>query len=136
MNFYKSSKSKIHGSSYREVLKEAEAIFKQIKSRTKRTPYARSKYFRSEKIFLNILWSHLHEKHERERVRRLKFYACAIDLIKSSSYDPITRENFKQRDEVLHRFSGKSKEGEIFTVQIKENKRTKRKDLISIFPDN
>ena len=136
MHVYKSSKARISGSNYREVSRAAKTIFKQIKSRTKRTPYVRSKYFRGEKVFLNIFWSHLHEKHERERVRRLRFYSCAIDLIKSSTYDPITRENFKQKDEVLHRFSGKSKEGKIFTAQIKENKRTKRKDLISIFPDN
>lgn len=131
---FKTSAEKIHGSSFKEISKAAELIFKRIKSRTKRTPYIRSKYFRSEKIFLSIFWHHLHQKHEKDRVRRLQFYACAIDLLKNSTLDPETRENFKQKNELLHRFLGQTKSRENFVVQIKENKRTKRKDFISIFP--
>ncbi len=135
MIYYKTKKQKISGTSFKEVNKTAKIIFKQITSKTKRTPYIRSKYFKKEKIFLNLFWSHLFEKREKDRVRRLKFYDCALDLIKNSTHDPETRENFQKKDELLHRFYGVAKNGEKFVVQIKENKRTKRKDLISIYPE-
>ena len=134
MIYYKTKKQKISGTSFKEVNKTAKIIFKQITSKTKRTPYIRSKYFKKEKIFLNLFWSHLFEKREKDRVRRLKFYDCALGLIKNSTYDPETRENFRKKDELLHRFHGILASGEKFVVQVKENKRTKRKDLISIYP--
>ncbi len=135
MEYYRSSKHKIPGTNFKEVNKSAQLIFKQLKSRTKRTPYIRSKYFKKEKIFLNLFWEHLHQKQEKDRTRRLKFYDCTLDLIKNCTLNPITRENFQKKDELLHRFYGKSINQEKFVVQIKENKRTKRKDLISIYPE-
>ena len=75
------------------------------------------------------------DKNEKDRVRRLRYYDCALDLIKNSNYDPVSRENFQKKDELLHRFYGVAKNNEKFVVQIKENKRTKRKDLISIYPE-
>ncbi|MCX6811153.1 MAG: hypothetical protein NT039_00445 [Candidatus Berkelbacteria bacterium] len=134
MDFYKSTKQKIAGTSFKEINKSAKSIFNRVKARTRRTPYLRSKYFRKEKVFLILFWSHLYKKNERDRVRRLRFYDCALDLIINSHRDPETRDNFKKKDELLHRFYGISTKGEKFTVQIKENKRTKRKDLISIYP--
>lgn len=132
---YKTKKQKIAGTSFKEINKVAKTIFNRIKAKTRRTPYVRSKYFKKEKIFLNLFWRHLYNKNERDRVRRLKFYDCALDLIANSHYNPETRENFKKKDELLHRFHGTLKSGEKFVVQIKENKRTKRKDLISIYPE-
>lgn len=107
MDYFLSSKSKISGTSFSEVREEAERTYRTIKSRTKRTPYIRSKYFTKEKVFLTIFWSHLFEKNEKDRTRRLKFYNCAIDLIRNSSISPVSRENFKNKDELLHRFSEK-----------------------------
>ena len=135
MNYYQTKKKKLSGTSFYEIEKQAKRIFSQIKSKTKRTPHIRSKYFKKEKVFLNIFWKHLHEKHQKDKVRRLKFYDCALDLIRNSTYNPITRENFKKQDELLHRFLGITKSKEKFIVQIKENKRSKGKDLISIYPD-
>lgn len=135
MEYFKTSKHKIAGTSFKEVNKTAQSIFKQVKSRTKRTPHIRSKYFKKEKIFLNLFWAHLFNKNEKDRVRRLKFYDCALDLIKNSNSNPVTRENFQKKDELLHRFYGAATNKEKFVVQIKENKRTKRKDLISIYPE-
>src|SRR3989344_1754170 len=135
MNIYKTKEKQIGGTSFSEVRNEAERAYRQIKSRSKRTPYIRSKYFRKEKIFLALFWGHLFDKKEKDRVRRLKFYRCALDLIRNSSHDPETRENFQKKDELLHRFFGITKTGEGFIVQIKENKRTKRKDLISMYPN-
>jgi hypothetical protein len=133
---YKTKKQKIVGSSFQEINRVAKAIFNQVRARIKRTPYVRSKYFKKEKVFLNLFWSHLYDKWERDRVRRLKYFDCALDLIRNSQHSPETRENFKNKDELLHRFFGVLKNREKFVVQIKENKRTKRKDLISIYPEN
>lgn len=135
MELFKTKKKKISGTSFKEVNKTAQLIYKQIKSKTKRTPYIRSRYFKKEKVFLTLFWDHLFDKKEKDRVRRLKFYDCALDLIRNSTYNPETRENFQKKDELLHRFYGETSKGEKFVVQIKENKRTKRKDLISIYPD-
>ena len=135
MEYFKSSKQKIAGTSFKEVNKTAKFIFKQIESKTKRTPYIRSKYFNKDKIFLSLFWAHLFDKQEKDRTRRLKFYDCALDLIKNANSDPVTRENFQKKDELLHRFYGVTTNREKFVVQIKENKRTKRKDLISIYPE-
>lgn len=132
--YYKTKKNKLSGTSFSEIQKEAKHIFNIIKSRSKRIPYVRSKYFKKDKIFLNLFWIHLYEKHEKDRTRRLKFYNCAIDLIINSSVDPNTKENFSKRNEILHKFYGITKKSEKYIVQIKENKRTKRKDLISIYP--
>ena len=136
MNAYKTNKKKISGSSYKEVNKAAERIFKIIKSRTKRTPYIRSKYFKGQKIFLNIFWRHLLDKRENDRLRRLKFFDCAMDLIRNTTYEPTTKENPNKRSEVLHRFAGITSNNEIFYVQIKEDKASGRKDLLSMFPEN
>lgn len=135
MMVYRTKKKKLSGSNFKEIEKRALAVFKEIKSKTKRTPYIKSKYFRREKVFLNIFWQHLHQKREKDRIRRLKFYECALDLIKDSTYDPETRENFQKKDELLHRFFGSTPTDEKFVVQIKENKRTRRKDFISVFPE-
>jgi len=135
MEIYKSNKQKIAGTSFSEVNKTAKAIFNRAKARTRRTPYLRSRYFKKEKVFLNLFWNHLYKKNKRDRVRRLKFYDCALDLIVNSHHNPETRDNFEKKDELLHRFYGVSKNGEKFVVQIKENKRTKRKDLMSVYPE-
>lgn len=135
MEYFKSTKHKIAGTSFKEVNKTAKIIFRQIESKTKRTPYVRSKYFKKDKIFLTLFWGHLFGKRDKDKIRRLKFFDCAIDVIKNSNYDPDTKENFKKKDELLHRFSGVTTNKEKFVVQIKENKRTKRKDLISIYPE-
>jgi len=77
----------------------------------------------------------LFEKNERDRVRRLKYYNCGLDLLKNSVRNPSSYDNFNNKNELLHRFYGITKNDENFIVQIKENKRTKRKDLISIYPE-
>lgn len=135
MDSFKTKKKKISGTSFKEVNKTAQLIYKQIRLKSKRTPYIRSKYFKNEKVFLTIFWKHLFDKNEKDRTRRLKLYECALDLIKNSTRNPETRENFQKKDELLHRFHGAITSGDKFVVQIKENKRTKRKDFISVYPE-
>lgn len=105
-------------------------------NKTKRTPYVRSVYFKKEKIFLTIFWSHLHKKSEKDKTRRLKYFECAIDLIKNSKIEPTIKENPNSKTELLYRFLGRTSGGELFAVQIKMSKTNKKKYLISIFPLN
>lgn len=121
---------------YRTVYKFAFALYRDIASTTKRRPYIRSKFFKKEKIFLAIFWQHIHEKNWHERKRRLRYFACGLELIRCSSSPPITIENPHRSSELLHRFRGMTPNKEIFFVQIKESKENKQKYLISIFPEN
>lgn len=134
MILYKTKLKKIGGTSYKEVVKKARAAFHLIEKRSKRIVYLRSVYFNKEKIFLNLFWEHLNQKPPRERIKRLKFLACAFDLIENSCNKPTSKPNPNHKKEILHRFGGMTKEGELFYVQIKENPKTKRKDLMSVFP--
>ncbi len=133
MNFYQTKANKLSGSNYIEVLESAEIIFKQIKSKTKRKPYLRSAYFNKQKIFFDYFWIHLRQKRAKERYERLKYFSCAVDLIKNSRIVPITKQNPNNKNEILHRFYGQTKNKERFAVQIKEDKKTNKKDFMSCF---
>ena len=74
------------------------------------------------------------KKNFTDLMRRMKFYPCALELIKNSSFQPISKENPNKSSEILHRFAGKTPENELFFVQIKEQKNSNKKWLISVFP--
>lgn len=131
---YQTKVKKLSGSSYSEVFHKAFRIYTQIKKRSKRRVYIRSSYFNKSKIFLPLFWHHLQEKHYKDRIRRLKFFPCALELLKNSHYSPSSAENSDRKNEVLHRFAGISPENELFYVQVKENRKNEEKFLISIFP--
>ena len=135
MKVYKTKTSRIHGKKYSIVHKEAFAVYQEIKKKSKRRPYLRSKFFNNEKIFLELFWQHLYQKlNLRDKTRRLRFFTCAIGLIKNSTIPPTTKINPNKSSEILHRFFGKSNNGEYFCVQIKEDRRTNQKWLMSVFP--
>lgn len=135
MKSYKTKAVKLTGSDFHEVNRRAQILYKSIKKKTKRRPYIRSAYFKKEKIFLNLFWQHLFDKPNwRDRMRRLKYFPCAIELIRESKFDPESKENPNKRTEILHRFGGVTKENDMFFVQVKEDKRSGQKFLISIFP--
>lgn len=132
---YRTKSKKLTGSNYGEVHRKAFSIFTQIKKKSKRRVYIRSAYFKKDKIFLSLFWHHLQDKfNQKDRQRRIKFYPCAIELIRNSNLDPESKENVDKKSEILHRFTGITHENEIFFVQIKENKMNDQKYLISIFP--
>lgn len=135
MRAYKTKTKKLPGTRYADVYKNAFGLYLQIKRKTKRRPYVRSAYFRKEKIFLELFWRHLHEKlNLRDKTRRVKYFPCAIELISNSRFEPVSKENPNRRSEMLHRFAGVTAENDFFYLQIKEDKRTSQKWLISIFP--
>ncbi len=135
MQYYQTRAEKISGTSYKEVYKKALGIYKQIRRKTKRRSYIRSAYFEKNKIFLALFWQHLEDHfNQNDKVRRLKFFACGLELIQNSRYEPTSKENPNKPSEILHRFIGITRNKEIFKVQIKEDKRSGEKFLISIFP--
>lgn len=136
MELYQTKSNKLPGTNFSEVCKVAYDLYRDIKRKTKRRAYVRSAYFNKEKIFLELFWPHLHEKlNHRDKIRRVKYLPCALELIRNSRHDPISKDNPNKSSEILHRFAGMTKEKEKFLVQIKENKRNGQKWLISVFPD-
>ena len=136
MRAYQTKTGKLPGTDFHEVRKSALDVFKMIKKKSKRIPYVRSAYFKKDKIFLSIFLQHLYEKEKwQERVRRLRYFKVAIELIENTRFEPNSKENPNKRSEILHRFTGVTKEGEIFYVQIKEEKSSGNKYLISFFPE-
>lgn len=122
------------GTAASEVFPRARALLRAIGRRTKRQPYIRSAYFRKDKIFFTHFWRHLTEKPFPEQIRRLKFLPCALELLAHSRNEPLTRESAEEVGILLHRFAGLTKSKEPFYVQVKEYKRTNRKEFISVFP--
>lgn len=135
MKAYKTRVRAFTGTKYHDVYLRAFGIYKQIKATTKRRPFVRSAYFKRDKVFLAIFWQHLNQKNWKDRTRRLKFFPCAIDLIKNSKFIPTSKENPNDKNEILHRFGGITADNDIFYVQIKEDKKTDQKFLISVFPE-
>jgi len=113
---YRTKSKRLTGTNYGEVHRKTFNLFTQIKKKSKRRVYIRSTYFKKDKIFLSLFWHHLMEKHHKDRLRRLKYFYCAIELIRES------------------RFAGVTADNELFYVQIKENKRNGQKYFISVFP--
>ena len=133
MSIYQSKYDVLPGSSYDEVVKHARREYNTIRKITKRQPYVRSKYFRGDKIFITVFWDHIMQKHRGIVVKRLKFYKTAIDLLRNSQSSPETHIDTTQDKIYLHRFYGKTKSGVEFCVQVKEDRRSGRKDLMSVF---
>lgn len=85
---------RLAGTEFKEVHKKAFALYRQIISKSRRRPYVRSIYFKKQKIFLNLFWHHLWDKYKwQDRMRRLQYFAAALDLIQYSSCDPQSKEN-------------------------------------------
>jgi hypothetical protein len=94
-----------------------------------------SEVYKKDKIFLGLFWQHLHDKlNLKDKTRRAKYFSCALELIQNTKFDPISKKDPNSKTDILHRFTGITSEKEIFFVQIKEDKKTAQKFLISVFP--
>jgi len=131
---HKTKAGKLPGTSYKETRDHAIALFNQIKRKTKRKPYIRSVYFGRKKVFFDNFWDHLYQKSPKERFRRLKYFAAAVEVIKNSRNRPSAKPNPNRKTETLYRFAGLTKNNELFYVQIKEKKRSKARYFMSCFP--
>jgi hypothetical protein len=133
MRAYKSRYARTRGLDS-EVIAAAREEYRKIQKRTpRRHAYIKSKYFNKKKVFVGIFWEHLKQKSGVEQTKRLKYYRCAIDLIRNSTNDPETIVDSTNNKESLYRFYGQSQDGTIFCVQIKQQKRSGRKDFMSVF---
>ena len=110
----------------------AMAVFDKIKKQSKRRPYIRSAYFKKEKIFLDYFREHIFQKSVKERMKRLRYFRAACELIKDSRVGPVEKTESFEKKEILYRFSGLTAEKKLFYAQIKEDK--KRKYFMSCFP--
>jgi hypothetical protein len=119
MKVFSTKVKPLSGTNYSEIYPKAMALYKDIASKTKRRPYVRSSYFKKEKVFLDYFWDHIRQKNTRDRIRRLKYYACALDLIQNSRIAPSSHPNPMRRSEILHRFIGTAGDSSFFYVQIK-----------------
>lgn len=135
MKAYPAQSPLLRGTDFHEIRRQAFALYAEIKRQSKRRPYIRSAFFNKEKIFLEIYWQHLYDQRNwHDRLRRLRFYPCAIELIQKSRFEPTAKANPNKRSEILHRFMGITKNQEVFYVQIKEDINTRQKFFISVFP--
>ena len=134
MQAYQTKNSKLPGSDYAEIERVARKLHKSIAAHTKRNAFVRSVYFKKEKIFIKLFWEHLNQKPRRDRKRRLKYYPCAIELLRNTIFEPESKQNPNMKNEIVHRFAGITKDNELFYVQVKENKRSGNKYFISVFP--
>jgi hypothetical protein len=132
MDYFQSKYGRISGSDYAEKEQKARKIYSDIAKQTKRQAYIRSLYFNKEKVFLKLFWNHLAQKRLGDRARRVVYYECAIDLIRNSTVKPSVTELDGSR-EIYYRFYGKTRGGEAFIVQIKQNK-SGGKYHMSVFP--
>lgn len=133
MDTFKSKAKILPGSSYTEVLKLARREHKKIEKLTKRHAYVRSKYFNKDKIFITLFWTHIMQKHRKDRTKRLKLYNAAIDLLRNTRHDPETIFDNGNKSKLLHRFYGVTKNGIKYCVQVKQDKRSGRIDFMSVF---
>ena len=132
---YKSKFDTIPGTSHACVMRLARYEYHQMQKQTpRRQPYIRSRYFRRDKVFVNQFWDHVKQKRPGDQLRRVKLYVCAIDLIRNTTASPETIFSRDNMNMSLHRFYGQTKSGKLFCVQIKQDKRTGRKDFMSVFP--
>ncbi len=134
MKVYQSKYNKLSGTSYGELERKARKLHNTIVKMTKRNAYVRSAYFKKDKVFVTLFWQHLNQKSRRDRKRRLKYYECAIDLLRNTPYEPETKPNPNGKNEIVHRFAGLTKDGDLFYVQVKEDKRSDNKYFMSVFP--
>lgn len=89
MKAYRTKARKISGTDFHEVRRSADSTYQRLRSQSKRRTYVRSAYFKKEKIFVDLFWTHLFEKKSWEdRTRRLKLFPAAIELIRHSHFEP------------------------------------------------
>jgi len=134
MEPYKTKCGLLSGTNLGEVYRSAWKIFHDIEKKTRRKTYIRSSYFKKEKIFFDFFWDHLKSKGPKERFKRLKFFKASLELVENSKNQPVVKDNPKKKTEVFYRFAGLTRGNRLFIVQIKENRISKRKYLMSCFP--
>ncbi len=126
--------SPLTGHKYADIMPQARRMFRIIQKHTKRRPYVRSAYFKKDKIFFDYFWIHLNQKHAHDRARRLRFFPCAIELLRNSRQAPKTFFEAYDKDSIRHQFIGVTNDGTTFSVVVKQDRSSGKKQLLSVFP--
>jgi hypothetical protein len=113
---------------------QARKAFRALQKQTKRRPHIRSAYFKKDKLFFDFFWQHMQSKSVPDRARRLKYVPCALEILRQSRHDPITYVDKYQPGIIKHEFIGKATDGIIFSVIIQQDRKTGKKQLLSIYP--
>lgn len=83
---------------------------------------------------MSYFWVHLALKSWGDRVRRLKYLPCALELLQRCREDPVTKENPNRAGELLHRFAGLTRSRVLFYVHVREDRRSGTKEFMSVYP--
>ena len=135
MQYFQSKYGFVRGSSRDEIIKHARKLYHEVQKQSpRRVPYVRSKYFMGRKVFISNFWEHLKQMRIEEQTSRLKYYQCALELLRDTTLAPTTIYGTDRPNDGLHRFYGKTISGKHFCVQVKHSKRTGRLDFMSVFP--
>jgi len=119
MKAYKVKNKKLTGSGFHEIRCKAFIYHRNICRQTRRRPYVRSIYFNREKVFISLFWDHLFKKKNwRDRIRRMRYFPAAIELIRTTRLKPQSKINPNKSSEILHRFTGLTSDHDLFHVQI------------------
>jgi hypothetical protein len=136
MNYFKSKYVRSKEKIYADLVKNARAIEKSIERESgHRDAFVRSKSLR-RKVFItknNLFWVHLYSKNQYDRKRRLKYYMCAVDLIRNTTEKPVIDRNPNGKRELVYEYYGITADGFKFAVHLKEE--AGRLYFMSAFPE-
>lgn len=77
----------------------------------------------------------MHQKDWKDRRRRLKYYAAAIEVLRHSLIEPDIKPNPNGKNgEIVYRFDAQVADGGRFGVQVKQDVRSGNKHFMSVFP--
>lgn len=140
MKVYQSKALSIPGTSYDDLIGKVRKEEDKIRKLTMRRPYVRSSYFvegkNKSKVFIEHFLPHTMQKGRKTRVKRLKLYNAAIDLLRNTRHDPEVILKNDMPSHILYKFHGITRDRIKFCVQVKQHKRTGRKDFMSVFPND
>lgn len=133
---YQCKTKPLPGHRFTDIIPQARRLFRSLQKQTKRRPYIRSAYFNKDKIFFDFFWQHMQQKAVIDRARRLRYFPCALELLRSTRHDPITFMDPTQPNKFVHRFLGEASGNQKFWALIKEDRKSNKKQLLSLFPYN
>lgn len=131
---YQCKTKSLSGHRFVDIIPQARKLLRALQKQTKRRSYVRSTYFHKDKIFFDFFWQHMQGKSVVDRARRLKYLSCALELLQKSRIDPITFMDENHPGVIKHEFRGNAPDGTIFSVIVQEDRKTNRKQLLTLYP--
>lgn len=133
---YRCKAAPLRGHRFVDIMPQVRKEFRTLQKRTKRRPHVRSDYFKKNKIFFDYFWQHMQRKSVVDRARRLKYFPCALEVLRKSRHNPTTFVDINQPDIIKHEFVAIAPDGVRFSVIIQEDRKTDKKQLLSLYPSH